>query len=70
MDGRRIMDKLYFEQWAKNIYLFLGEGDSIRHALEHAYEMGYQTGLNKGWAIEQDREANIDHESSIRSVFE
>ena len=47
-----------FEQWASNLvngYENVSEA-AVETALEQAFEQGYHLGLNKGWAIEQDKD--------------
>ena len=49
-----------FRTWADNILTIsrqLGTAqDEIEDALTEAFNQGYHLGLNKGWAIEQDKE--------------
>lgn len=49
-----------FRLWAKHIIVMAqAQGtaqEEIERALEQAYKQGYSLGLNKGWAIEQDKE--------------
>lgn len=52
------MVKPDFLCWAQNVMLSykLSEQHYIETALKQAFDQGYQLGLNKGWAIEQDKE--------------
>ena len=58
------MTKPDFYTWADNIVMvaraFGTAPDEIEKALEQAYDQGYRLGLNKGWAIEQDKEGIKD----------
>ncbi len=53
------MIKPDFRTWAENITLVARKygtaHESIEVALEQAFDQGYKLGLNKGWAIEQDK---------------
>ena len=48
-----------FKEWSDNIVVMSQtHGDAhfeIEHALRAAYNQGYSLGLNKGWAVEQDK---------------
>lgn len=54
-----------FDKWTKRVYLSSGGSSTdinplhleiIKHSLLSAYSKGYTLGLNKGWAIEQDKD--------------
>lgn len=49
-----------FRQWAENITMvarqFGTAHEEIERALEQSFDQGYHLGLNKGWAIEQDKD--------------
>lgn len=53
-----------FREWAENIVLIARDHgtaqEEIEKALEQAFNQGYHLGLNKGWAIEQDKSVWIE----------
>ncbi len=55
-----------FKTWAENIVSrarsYGTAYEEIEQALESAYDQGYSIGLNKGWAIEQDKEYSPPYE--------
>ncbi len=64
------MMKPDFRTWAENItniYRKYGTAqDEISRALEQAFDQGYHLGLNKGWAIEQDKETSGERWTQYR----
>lgn len=54
------MTNIDFKTWAENIMIIAQcngtAQEEIECALEQAFNQGYSLGLNKGWAIEMDKE--------------